>query len=303
MPGDRPEPLAVRRDFVVGLFCGLGVALIWSAWLVMTRRAVTTSLAPQDVTFLRYAVSSLFLAPIAWVYRSRLRSVPLPRALTMVIGAGVPFMLLSSVAMQFAPAAHGATLQIGMNPIFVALLSVAFLGERLARLQRAGIAMVLGGVGMLALDPFLADPGSSHWRGDLLFVCAALLFAGFTVAQRQAGLSALQAIALVNVTSFLLYAVPYFTLMSPRLLQAPLPDLLAQAFAQGIANALLALFLYAEAVRRLGSTRAAVIGALVPAVTMVLGAVFLGETPSGFTVFAAACVTAGVAFVVVARKG
>lgn len=269
----------------------------------MTRRAVTASLAPQDVTFLRYAVSSLFLAPYAWVQRARFRSVLPYRAIVMVIGAGAPFMLLSSVAMQFAPAAHGATLQIGMNPIFVALLSAALLGERLGRLQRTGIAAVLGGVGMLTLDPFLADPSSSHWRGDLLFMCAALLFAGFTVAQRQAGLSALQAIALVNVTSFLLYAVPYVTLMSPRLLQAPLPDLLAQAFAQGIANALLALFLYAEAVRRLGSTRAAVIGALVPALTMALGAAFLGEIPSVFAVFAAGCVTAGVALVVAARRG
>lgn len=297
LPGDTP-----RRDRVIGLLCGLGVACIWSAWLVMTRHAVTTGLAPQDVTFLRYGVSTLFLAPVAWRERARLRQVPPRLALAMVAGAGLPFMGISATAMQYAPAVHGATLQIGTNPIFVALLGVGLLGERLGRAQLAGIAAVLGGVVLLALDPQALGRATAAWQGDVLFVAAGFLFACFTVAQRRSGLTALQAIALVNVTSCLLFVGPYVAWLSPRLAQVAWGDLLAQAFAQGVANALLALFLYAEAVRRLGATRAAVLGALVPALTMTLGSAVLGETPGPLTLLAAALVTAGVVLVV-ARRG
>ena len=53
-----------QRSIWIGACCGLAVALIWSSWTVATRVAVTHSLGPADVTFLRFGVSGLLLWPV-----------------------------------------------------------------------------------------------------------------------------------------------------------------------------------------------------------------------------------------------
>jgi drug/metabolite transporter (DMT)-like permease len=136
-----PVPVAGssgRQTLTAGVLCGLAVALIWSSWSVATRFAVTTSLEPHDVTFLRFGVSALLLWPILVRKGLGIAQIGALRLLVMVMGAGVPFMMLGSVGMRFAPASHVATLMIGMMPIWVAVLSGLFFGERFTRKQLGG---------------------------------------------------------------------------------------------------------------------------------------------------------------------
>lgn len=283
-----------------GLCCGLAVALIWSLWSVATRFAMKTSLAPADVTFLRFGVSALFLWPVllrSGSGASLSRAGPARLAL-MLIGAGVPFMLLAATGMRFAPASHVATLMIGMMPIFVALLSALFFGERFGRVQIGGLLAVIAGAACMGGQALLSHRGAGEWRGDLLFLCAGLLFASYTVVQRRSGTSPWQATALVNVGSGLLFAPVYFLFLNPGIFKLPLSELLLQAFAQGICNAILAMFFYAEAVRRLGAARAAIFGALTPALAVLLAMPLLGEFPSAVALAGIALVMAGVVLVV-----
>ena len=89
--------LAGRKSLGIGVLCGLAVALIWSGWSVATRFAVTTSLGPYDVTFLRFGVSALLLWPILVRKGLGIEQIGIVRLLVMVLGAGVPFMLLGSI--------------------------------------------------------------------------------------------------------------------------------------------------------------------------------------------------------------
>ncbi len=54
----------------------------------------------------------------------------------------------------------------------------------------------------------------------------------------------------------------------------------ATAFIQGIVAALVTVYFYAQSVRRLGASRAAVLPAMVPPVAIILGAIVLHEMPS-----------------------
>ncbi|SFP99179.1 EamA-like transporter family protein [Variovorax sp. PDC80] len=289
---------AARRSLVIGVFCGLAVALIWSSWSVATRFAVTTSLGPHDVTFLRFGVSALFLWPVLARKGLGVAQIGMVRLSIMVLGAGVPFMLLGSVGMQFAPASHVATLMIGTMPIWVAVLSGLLFGERFTRRQLGGMAVVVAGVLCIGGYALLADRAAGEWRGDLLFLLAGLCFASFTVAQRRSGISPWHATALVNVCSAVLFTPIYFFGFTPKLFTAPLSAVGFQVVAQGILVAILGMYFYTEAVRRLGAPRAAIFGALAPALAVLIGALFLGEVPAWLTLAGIGLVMSGVALVV-----
>lgn len=289
---------AARRSLVVGVLCGLAVALIWSSWSVATRFAVTTSLGPHDVTFLRFGVSALFLWPVLARKGLDVAQIGMVRLSIMVLGAGVPFMLLGSVGMQFAPASHVATLMIGTMPIWVAVLSGLLFGERFTRRQLGGMATVVAGVLCIGGYALLADRAAGEWRGDLLFLLAGLCFASFTVAQRRSGISPWHATALVNVCSAVLFTPVYFFGLTPKLFTAPPSAVGFQVVAQGILVAILGMYFYTEAVRRLGAPRAAIFGALAPALAALIGAVFLGEVPAWLTLTGIGLVMSGVALVV-----
>ncbi|WP_088158545.1 DMT family transporter [Achromobacter xylosoxidans] len=285
-----------------GVLCGLAVALIWSGWSVATRYAVTTSLGPYDVTFLRFGVSGLLLWPILVRKGLGIQQIGIPRLVVMVLGAGVPFMLLGSVGMQFAPASHVATLMIGMMPIWVAVLSEVLFHERFTRKQLGGMGVVIAGVLCIGGYSLIANRAAGEWRGDFLFLLAGLFFAGFTVAQRRSGISPWHATAIVNCFSALLFAPIYFLCLNPNIFSAPAAALAFQVVAQGVAVAILGMFFYTEAVRRLGGPRAAIFGALAPAFAALIGIVVLGEIPGWMTSAGIALVMAGVGLVVTAGR-
>jgi drug/metabolite transporter (DMT)-like permease len=289
------------RDMLIGTLFGLAVATIWSSWTVATRFAVVTRLGPADVTFLRFGVSALVLWPVLWRHGLALEKTGKRGLLVMLAGAGAPFMWVAATGLRFAPATHMATLMIGVMPIWVALFSVWFLGERLARRQWAGLLCVVAGGLAIGLGALLSQRAAGEWKGDLLFLAAAAMFAAYTLVQRRTGISSWQAAALVNVLSALIFAPLYFLFLAPRLGQATWTDILVQAVAQGLWVAVLGLYCYAEAVRRLGAARAAVFGALSPALAAVLSTALLGEAPGAMAIAGVVVVSAGVMAVVTGR--
>ena len=200
--------------------------------------------------------------------------------------------------MQFAPASHVATLMIGTMPIWVALLSGLLFGERFTRQQLGGMGIVIAGVLCIGGYALIANRAAGEWRGDLLFLLAGLFFASFTVAQRRSGVSPWHATALVNCFSALLFTPIYFLWLKPQIFTAPPAAVAFQVVAQGIAVAILGMYFYTEAVRRLGAPRAAIFGALAPALTVLIGMVALKEVPAWLTIVGIALVMCGVACVV-----
>jgi drug/metabolite transporter (DMT)-like permease len=103
---------------------------------------------------------------------------------------------------------------------------------------------------------------------------------------------------LVNVCSAALFAPVYFLWLKPNIFIAPPVAVGFQVVAQGIAVAILGMVFYTQAVRRLGAPKAAIFGALAPALAVLIGMVFLGEVPDGLTMTGIGLVMGGVALVV-----
>ncbi len=261
----------------IGLAAAFAAAAIGAAWQIATRAGASTDLGPLDLAMLRYGVPALTLAPVLW----RAGFWPSPaRRMSIVpifLGGGLPFGLVAMAGAGLAPVAHMGALLPGTMPLFTALLAFAVLGERIGRQRAIGFAIVAAGVAAI-VGPALAVGGDGAWRGDLLFLAASALWAVFSVAYRRSGLGAWQVSALLAALSFAC-VLPLWLIAGGGLLSASWRDVALQVAAQGFCAGLLGTWTYALAIRHLGAGRAALSGALVPALSALGGFVMLGEIP------------------------
>ncbi|MGV3635267.1 MAG: EamA family transporter, partial [Pseudorhodoplanes sp.] len=117
--------------------------------------------------------------------------------------------------------------------------------------------------------------------GDLLFATAGFMWAAFTTCLRGWRTGGMPAARVVGVLSLLIYAPLYAVLFGfERMAAAGLFENLLQIAVQGVFAGLLALYLFARAVSALGAGRASMFPALVPAITMLIGFLALGEVPT-----------------------
>jgi drug/metabolite transporter (DMT)-like permease len=291
----RPAP-ASRPRYPVGAAWGLFAISIWVGWILLTRQGVTTTLNAYDITALRFAFAGLALLPIVVKRGLGIGRIGIAKWLVIVCCAGVPYVLIASSGLAFAPAAHAGALIPGTMPLWAALFAVWLLKERIDPARRAGLVLIPFGIAVI-LGAGLVDFSSGHWRGHLLFLAAAMTWAGFTVAMRSASLSgfdALQAAAVVSVVSAIVYLPVYWFLLPHRILEAPWQVVVIQTLYQGLMVSIVSLFAYARAVSILGASLGASFASLVPALAMLCAIPLLDEWPAPLDYLGIAAITAGV---------
>lgn len=283
----------------LGAGAALATILLWAAGLVATRFGVTGALTIWDVIFLRMLLPAILLLPVLLpMLRGRPAMLLRPGVnplwfVVLMAGAGLPFMLISSIGMFFAPAAHAGALMPGSMPLFAALFAVLLLGESFSTQRKLGTLLML--LGAIAVGGWQVFAGTGDtWRGDLMFVCCGALWASYTIALKKTGIGIWQAAAMVYVSAFSLYLPLYLLWFDSHLLQAPAFDITVQ-LVQSVASGLLSMAAYGFAVRRLGPAPAAAFAALTPALTALLAIPLLGEWPETVTWVGICAVSLGVA--------
>ncbi len=113
-----------------------------------------------------------------------------------------------------------------------------------------------------------------------MFVCAGMMWAGYTVAVRKARLGGLHAAAVAAVGSLIVYMPIYLVVSGDALRLASWSDLALQAFVHGILAAVVALVCIARAVNLLGASNGSAFAALAPAITAIFAIPLLGEWPA-----------------------
>ena len=272
----------------------LALAVLWSASMVFVR-VLVAPLGPVWTATLRMLIAGLALVALfAFVgYRAELRRHWKAYLWVGAVNSAAPFLLFAWAA-QTLPASYLVILNAA-TPMFGALAAAAWLDERLTAAKLAGLGAGVAGValvsgaGPLAPTPQVIVAIVASLAGAL---CYAL--AGLWLKRRGAALEpkaiAGWSLACAGVA------------MLPIALAFPLPGpvtgmVVANLAALALLCSAVAYLLYFRLIRDIGPTRAMTVTFLMPALGMLWGTLFLGESVTPAMLVGAALVIGGTAAV------
>ena len=289
------DEAAARRARTQGLAWGLLAAVIWSAYTVLARLAVTSGLSAADLTLLRFAPGALLMAPLLWRFGLRdLAGIGWARGLLLALLAGPLFSMLMMSGFGLAPLAHGAVIAPACQMLAGLALSAWIAHQRLTRETVVGAGAIVVGLACIGSDGLLHGSGAGVLLGDLFFVGAGCCWGLFGALSRRWLVEPLRLTAVVVVLSFAVFAPGYLLFADfDRLAGAGAGMLTMQLIAQGLGAGLLAVLAFNRAAALLGSGRAAFFGAIVPGAASLLAIPVLGEVPSGLQVAGIVAVVIG----------
>jgi drug/metabolite transporter (DMT)-like permease len=186
------------------------------------------------------------------------------------------------------------SLILGTSPVAVAMLSSAVGHERVNRRQWIGAVLSLGGVYLVAGRD--ASLSGQTLVGDLLAVCAVLCWTVYTVAAR----SLLERHPPLVVTGYTMAigAVLYVPFGLAGLRALDWRSVSLGAWSGLVFSAVFALYVaylvWHTAVQRIGNLRTSIYSNMLPAVAMVIAAIWLNEKLTGSKVAGASAILVGV---------
>ena len=264
------------------LYLGVLVALltvsIWAVFIVATRFSVSTNFTVEEVIFLRLVPSTIIMAPFMIKYDLIPRGLSWLKSGMLMIGASAIFPYIVSSGLSFAPASDGGVLAPGMLPFWTALAAFFILGEKLDKVRRTGLFIILVGALMVGLWQIIFNSGEGVWRGHVLFLVGSGLFAIYSVIFRQSGLTPLHGL-LIGLFWGTLFITPIL-LLTGRVSFSDVSafDIGITIFIQSLIIGILATILFNYGVRLIGASEMGAFGALTPILAMLGGILFLNES-------------------------
>jgi drug/metabolite transporter (DMT)-like permease len=235
-----------------------GVAIVTAGVLIISFDALLVRLAAVDgwnVAFWRGAFMCLAMAPFGWRPQHTADQAELGPHVPWMAGAALAASSTSLVLAFTLTRAANAVVILSASPLFAAVLSWLFLGEKCPLRTWAAILVCIGGVTWVMYGSL----GSSNTIGDLLAVASAIFIgAYFTIFRSYPTLSRPRAItrggllmaliALPMATPLALPWASYGWLVLSGLIQMPLALLLMTIGTRYLPAAEVSLFILLETV-------------------------------------------------------
>lgn len=274
----------------------LATLTLWSGnWIVA--RAVRDDISPGLATAGRLVIVALVLAPfIARGVPAKLAALSRRdwRVLWLLGFAGGGLHLALQWLGVHYTTATSATLYLSTAPIFILLLAAPVLGERIFTRQWVGVAVSFAGVALIGMQGRVTQ--LTFNVGDLCALMSMVLWGGYTVflRLRRDALDMPEFLVMVCLLG-LVFMTPwlvaeYFLGMTLELSAAGAAAVLYSAFG----SLLLAYAGWSYVVTRLGAARAGVTMHLMPAISVGLAGLFLGERPHWYHFAGVAFILGGV---------
>jgi len=165
----------------------LGGVSIASTAAIMITLAQDAGAPPLTIAAGRIAFAALILTPIAWGRAAGdIRSIGRRDiGLALLSGAFLAVHFASWISSLAYTSVASSTALVTTNPVFVALVSFLFWGERINRRAMFGIVLTLLGSLLIALSDQSGGSGTNPLLGDLLALIGALCVTGYFLIGRE----------------------------------------------------------------------------------------------------------------------
>ncbi|TWP48859.1 DMT family transporter [Lentzea tibetensis] len=266
--------------------------VLWGLAPVATRFLVLTS-DPLGVIAIRLSFASLCFAPLLpWIKPTR-ESVSWPMivcGLVGIVGYNVPM----TYGIQHVQAGLAGVL-LATEPLWIAVLSVVFLKEKLTRPLLLGLLVAFAGVVTLSVGGGIAfDPSMLAGAGLVLF--GAFMWGVYSVAVaplvRRFGALRVSAVTLwIGTAPLLVFSVRAMVTTGSNLT----PTAWLVLFLYGLGPHLVGMLLWNYGLSKVPSSRAGLLLNLYPVVSVAAGVALLGEHVDAATLIGGGIVLLGLA--------
>ena len=201
------------------------------------------------------------------------------RGILLTLLGGPTFAIIGYAGFLFVPLGHGGVIQPSCGALGGLLLATLVLREKLITSRLIGALIIVGGLVVIGGEGAVTF-GEQGVAGDLLFVLAGLMSAGFSTLLRMWRVAPMPAAATIGVLS--LFGMPIYWLHYglAHMISLGWRENLLQAVLQGVLAGPAALYLFVKSIALIGAGRAAIFFSLVPPFVLLIGWLVLGETPT-----------------------
>ncbi len=262
---------------------------IWGGAFPLLRIAAP-EFGSVPLVFVRVVVASVVLVIVARGF-ARMREHAGQLLFLGLLNTAVPFALFAFATLYVT--AGLAALLNSTTPMFGALVSYLWLGERLTFLRVLGIVIGFAGVGSIVWGQI-----GTHAEGAALGVAAGLLASAMygvaaNVARKKLATLDAQTVSAGSVVSATVALLPLAIIRWPS--EAPSPAAWASAVVLGLVCTALAYLMYFRLIRNTGPSKAVTVTFLIPLFGILWGALFLDEPVTPALIGSCALILAGTA--------
>ena len=258
------------------------VVLLWGASFTLLKLGLE-GIPPIDLAFLRFLIAMAFFVTIGYSLDRGIFGLSILKDWKVILAmglAGVTFYnVFQNVGLEYTTASNSSLL-VASNPVFITLLAHFYLGEKMKRMQMAGVAVAILGI-VFIVGPSRLSFGLESALGDLLSLGAAVSWAVCSILGKKvlAKYGALKVTFFSNLfgTAFLL--PPLF--VAEELVLPTSASLWLLLFILGVLCSGLAYFFWYRVLEDVPVTKAGVSLFFVPVVSVTVAWLVLSE-PVGF---------------------
>ena len=289
-----------------GIACAAGGTLAFSLRPILIKLSYAAApVSPITLIFLRMALSAPFFVAVGWWLRAQEPKLS-ARDWAKIAGLGLIGYYLASfldfLGLQYIGAGVGRLI-LFLYPTLVLLLSFVFLDKKPTRRELTALGTTYVGVALVLSSQAAGVQGKLFLLGAALVFASALFYAIYLVAGsqliRRVGSMRFTAWSMAIAT---VPAVIQFFLLEPVSALALPADIWLYAITLATVSTVLPLFLQAEALRRIGASEFALIGALGPVSVAVTSALGLDAPFTWLQALGGLLVIAGVLLVSIKRS-
>lgn len=262
---------SLKFDKVTGLLAGLGMVMIWSGWIIISKWGLSRALTVWDVTGIRFLTAGIIMLIYAYLSRTSIKALFTPSIIICSLCCGMFYVCASLIGLLMSDAANTGVIINGTLPIMCAAIIFAWKRGRLNTTQYIGISLIL-----IANVLLFTSSGGATFSALLWLLLAAFAIAFYSVSMKIWNINIktiMISVPLINAVFF----IPIWFFLPSNLSLAPLNEIVLQGFYQGIVVSIVALFCMTYSINKLGAVSAATIMALVPIVSVLLAMVFLEQ--------------------------
>ena len=243
-----------------GYLCALGAVLIWSGFILVSRKGGISPLLSHDMVAIRYFTCATLILPF-WLFWKPF-NVFKPRFIISALIGGFSYALFAFKGFELAPASHAAVLLPGLLPLVIIVLTLILNKERHPFSKWMGVGIITVGIALLFWQEYRLHGVLS--LGHLCLAGAAICWGTFSVLINRWQIKPWEATVSLSLVTCFVYAPIYLAFLPKQISSDLWQEIALQSFYQGFLATIVQMMLYVRAVQLIGAAHMGSMMALVP---------------------------------------